>query len=185
VIFFDKFGDGQAERNHSMWGLEKLGAVKAGGSVDAIPPPIFQTSDHHFSVGERSILGGFDEVVGPLLTETASHSEIDVTHSKQTIGRFLTETRIVPLPGLSRAFFAEQFDSQNRISNRFWPKNRSHRKETIKPFLTGARTAFSAAQFRAEFRTEAKAQCKKECGSRDASEQGKIASNMRKEKELL
>jgi hypothetical protein len=123
------------------------------------------------------------------LTETASHSEIDVTHSKQTTGRFLTETRIVPLPGFHRAFLAEQFDSENRISNRFWPKNRSCRKETIKPFLTGARIPISVSQFRAEFCTEFTpkqgAQRKKESGSRDASEQGKIASNIRKEKETL
>jgi hypothetical protein len=36
------------------------------------------------------------EVAGmsSFLTETAQHSEIDVTHSKQTTGEFLTETRI-------------------------------------------------------------------------------------------
>jgi hypothetical protein len=33
------------------------------------------------------------------------------------------------------------------ISNRFWPKNRSYRKQTIKPRLTGARTAFSDSSF--------------------------------------
>jgi hypothetical protein len=31
----------------------------------------------------------------------------------------------------------------SRISNRFWPKNRSYSKQTTKPCLTGARTAFS------------------------------------------
>jgi hypothetical protein len=118
------------------------------------------------------------------LTETASHSEIDVTHSKQTTDEFLTETAIVPLPGVSRAFFAEQFDSKNRISNRFWPKNRSYRKETIKPFLTGARTPISVSQFRAEFRTESQSQRRKECRSRDAAEQGKIPLHIRIEKEL-
>jgi hypothetical protein len=30
-------------------------------------------------------------------------------------------------------------------SNRFWPENRSYRKQTIKPCLTGARTAFSGS----------------------------------------
>ena len=120
-----------------------------------------------------------------LLTETASLSEIDVTHSKQTTDEFLTETGIVLLPGFSRAFFAEQFDSHNRISNRFWPKNRSYRKEAIKPFLTGARTAFRVAQFRSEFRTELQAQRKKECRSREAAEQGKIPLHIRNEKELL
>jgi hypothetical protein len=141
------------------------------------------------------------------LPGSAQNVECDVTRTKQTIGEFLpgattacprsafhhgffrsseflTETRIVPLPGFSRAFFAERFDSQNRISNRFWPKNRSDRKEAIKPFLTGARTAFSVKQFSAEFRTELQAQRKKECRSRDAAEQGKIPLHIRNEKEL-
>jgi hypothetical protein len=37
------------------------------------------------------------------------------------------------------------------ISNRFWPKNRSYRKQTIKPRLTGARTAISDFRFLAPF----------------------------------
>jgi hypothetical protein len=36
-------------------------------------------------------------------------------------------------------------------SNRFWPKNRSYRKQAIKPCLTGARTAFSDSGFCAVF----------------------------------
>jgi hypothetical protein len=35
--------------------------------------------------------------IGPFLTETAQHSEFAVTHSKQTTGEFLTETRIASL----------------------------------------------------------------------------------------
>jgi hypothetical protein len=35
----------------------------------------------------------------------------------------------------------------SRISNRFWAKNRSYRKQTIKPCLTGARTAFNDSHF--------------------------------------
>src|SRR5580704_13206343 len=39
-----------------------------------------------------------------------------------------------------RIVFNDKFSPQNRISNRFWPKNRSHRKQTIKPRLTGSRS---------------------------------------------
>jgi hypothetical protein len=35
----------------------------------------------------------------------------------------------------------------SRISTRFWPKSRSYRKQTIKPCLPGARTAFSDSRF--------------------------------------
>jgi hypothetical protein len=62
-------------------------------------------------------------------------------------------------------------------------------EQTTGEFLTGARTAIDVPQFRAEFCTKftpkQSAQHKKESGSRDASEQGKIASNIRKEKETL
>jgi hypothetical protein len=38
------------------------------------------------------------------------------------------------------------------ISNRFWLKNRSYRKQKTKPCLTGARTAFSDSRFSRDFR---------------------------------
>jgi len=43
------------------------------------------------------------------------------------------------------------------ISNRFWPKNRSYRKQTIKPRLTGARNPISNLQFLAPFLASASA----------------------------
>ena len=46
-----------------------------------------------------------------------------------------------PLGGLARHVFREGFGSQNCISNRFWPKNRSYSKQRIKPRLTGSRFA--------------------------------------------
>ena len=49
---------------------------------------------------------------------------------------------LAPTPGKSRAIwnvFDEEFSPQNRISNRNWPKNRSHRKQTSRPRLTGTR----------------------------------------------
>ena len=38
-----------------------------------------------------------------------------------------------------RIVFNDKFSPQNRISNRFWSKNRSYRKQTNKPRLTGSR----------------------------------------------
>jgi len=46
-----------------------------------------------------------------------------------------------PFGGLARGVFREEFGSQNRISNRFWPKNRSYSKQRIRPSLTGSRFA--------------------------------------------
>ncbi len=47
--------------------------------------------------------------------------------------------------------FGERSGSQNRISNRFWLKNRSCRKQTIKPRLTGSRIACIDSLFFAQF----------------------------------
>src|ERR1700726_86670 len=47
--------------------------------------------------------------------------------------------------------FGEGFGSHNRISKRNWPKNRSYRKQTIKPGLTGTRIAFSDSLHFAQF----------------------------------
>src|SRR5580658_4198341 len=38
-----------------------------------------------------------------------------------------------------RIVFHQEFSRQDRISNRFWSRNRSRRKQTIKPCLTGSR----------------------------------------------
>jgi len=46
-----------------------------------------------------------------------------------------------------RIVFKESFSTQNRISNRFWTKNRSHRKQTTKPLLTGSRFAHKQFSF--------------------------------------
>jgi hypothetical protein len=46
-----------------------------------------------------------------------------------------------------RIVFKERFSRQNRISNRFWTKNRSYRKQTTKPPLTGSRFAHRQFSF--------------------------------------
>jgi hypothetical protein len=53
-----------------------------------------------------------------------------------------------PLPynmGSLTQQFAPKIVQFSPICNRFWPKNRCSRKQTTKPLLTGARTAFSRA----------------------------------------
>ena len=76
------------------------------------------------------------------LTETNPHSEIAVTHSKQTTATFLTETRI--------AHFAFRMVSREPRNSAFLTGSGSQteidvtrRKQTTKKFLTGARTAIS------------------------------------------
>jgi len=95
----------------------------------------------------------------PLLIDSALPTEFRATHRKQTTEKFLTGARTH-----IRIFNFSPFTTQNlaqliqphryqtnpkrsknctssRISNRFWSKNRSHRKQTIKPSLTGSRFA--------------------------------------------
>src|SRR3984885_9640197 len=92
----------------------------------------------------------------PLLTDSAPQTEFHATPSKQTTEKILTGARTH-----IRIFNFSPFTTQNltqliqrrryptnpkrsnnrasrHISNRFWLKNRSHRKQTIKPCLTGS-----------------------------------------------
>jgi uncharacterized protein YqeY len=71
--------------------------------------------------------------------------------------RLLQAQPVAPTPLLSRQHRAkcsaklgesEQFSGK---SNRNWLKNRSYRKQTIKPCLTGARTAHSDSRFSRDF----------------------------------
>ena len=52
---------------------------------------------------------------------------------------YLTLASAVRKSRAIRIVLSEKFSTQNCISNRFWPKNRSYRKQTIKPCLTGSR----------------------------------------------
>jgi hypothetical protein len=179
-----------------MCGAEKFGAASGEGKTGAIVPPISHPPTRHFSLNNRQIRSGFYKAFLPFLPGSAQNIENDVTYSKQSIGeflpgatttcsvaQFLTETRIALLISMPGPLFAEEFSSQNRISNRFWAKNRSRTKETIKPSLTGSRFASKELQLRDEFRAAPDAQRKKESASRDASEQGKIPLKAQNEKE--
>jgi hypothetical protein len=68
---------------------EKFGAVSGEGRTDGIIPPISQHPTRHFSPHNRQIGSRFDQVVIPLLTGTSSKTGCDVTHSKQSIRKFL------------------------------------------------------------------------------------------------
>jgi hypothetical protein len=179
-----------------MCSAEKFGAASGEERTSAIVPPNPHDPRRHFSPNKRRIRSGFDKRFLPFLPGSAQNIENDVTYSKQSIGkflpgatttcsiaRFLTEIRVALLTSMPGPFFAKEFSSQNRISNRFCTKNRSCRKETIKPSLTGSRFAFKVLQSLIEFRTAPHAQRKKESASRDASEQGKIPLKALNEKE--
>ena len=179
-----------------MCSAEKFGAASDVRRTGTTVPPISRHPTRDFSPNNRLIRSRFYQLVATFLPGSAQNVENDVTYSKQSIGeflpgatttcsvaQFLTETRIALLTSLPGPFFAEEFGSQNCISNRFCTKNRSHTKETIKPSLTGSRFAFKVLQLRDEFRTAPDARRKKESASRDASEQGKIPLNAQNEKE--
>jgi hypothetical protein len=57
--------------------------------------------------------------------------------------------RKTPPPTLKREPFSQ---TGCTTFNRFWPKNRSYRKQTIKPCLTGARMHFRETAFSSNFR---------------------------------
>jgi len=179
-----------------MCSAEKFGAASGERRTSAILRPISHHPTRHFFPNKRQIRSGFKKGFPPFLPGSAQNIESDVTYSKQSIGKFLpgatttcsvaqflTETRIALLISMPGPLFAEEFSSQNCISNRFCTKNRSYTKETIKPSLTGSRFAFKVLQSRDEFRAAADAQRKKESASRDASEQGKIPLKAQNEKE--
>jgi hypothetical protein len=179
-----------------MCSAEKFGAASSERTTDAILPPISPHPTRHFSPNNRLIRSGFYKGFLPFLPGSAQNIENDVTYSKQSIrkflpgatttcsvAQFLIETRIASLARSPKPVFAEKFRPQNCISNRFCTKNRSYRKETIKPLLTGSRFAFKVLQPRDEFRIPLDARLKKESASRDASEQCKIPQNAQNEKE--
>ena len=102
----------------------------------------------------------------PLLTGTASQTEFHATYSKQTSEKILTGARTH-----IRIFNFSPFTTQNlvqliqrrryltnpkrsngrashHISNRNWPANRSHGKQTIKPHLTETRISHPGSRNR-------------------------------------
>src|ERR1700722_13868009 len=166
-----------------MCSAEKFGAASGERRTGAIVPPISHHPTHHFSPNKRQIRSAFERGFLPFLPGSAQNIENDVTYSKQSIAKFLTETRIALLISMPGPLFAEEFSSQNCISNRFCTKNRSCRKEMIKPSLIGSRFACKGLQSPAEFRAAPHAPRKKESASRDASEQGKIPLKAQNEKE--
>ena len=189
MIIFDKFGDGQAERNRT---------------VSVFPSNRRQT-DGIDSVHSRRLIRANLRLqrLDPLSNRELDLLERGLSHCKQreatnsnrelsTVCTFgapsaLTRDRVaVSLRGPRIA------GRNSRPSAPFLTGSASQtefvvtsRKQTMGKIRTGARTAIKDAQFRAEFRTESHAQAEKECRSRDAAEQSKIPLHTRNEKELL
>jgi hypothetical protein len=76
-----------------MCSAEKFGAASSEEMTSAIVPPISRHPTRHFSTNNRLIRSGFCKWSRPLLIDSSSQTEFDVTHSKQSIRKFLTGAR--------------------------------------------------------------------------------------------
>ena len=99
-----------------MWNTEKFGALSGRRQVAALRPPIFLNPKGvhgqgklHFGFDTGLVLSGFYEEFRPFLTGSASQTEIAVTHSKQSIGAFLTGSRIARKRSSTQSKFSPEF----------------------------------------------------------------------------
>jgi hypothetical protein len=113
---------------------------------DLIPPPSPPFLPSSLAAKKLSI----SSFPAAFLTETDPHSEIAVTHSKQTTAPFLTETRIghfgsrMPSRDARNSAFLTGSGSQTEC-------NVTYSKQTTGTFLTGATTAYKPSAFRNPF----------------------------------
>jgi hypothetical protein len=179
-----------------MWSTEKLGAVSGRRQEATLRPPVDPTlappPSREFAVpvqppatrlprrrmGHSSLACPEEGRAAEFLTETDSHSEIVVTHSKQRSGAFLTGTRIGYqairnltnlLPGMlaggrgSRSLFCpptalifigfcEEFRPFLTGSAPQTEFDVTLSKQTTEKFLTGARIPFRRHQVSQDFR---------------------------------
>jgi hypothetical protein len=91
-----------------MCSAEKFGAVSGEGRTGAIFPPISHDPTRHFCSNNRKIRSRFDEVVKLFLPGFGSQAECDVTHSKQSIRKFL--------PGATTTCSVAQFPTEFRTA---------------------------------------------------------------------
>jgi tetratricopeptide (TPR) repeat protein len=69
--------------------------------------------------------------------------------------KWLFRTGLATSSRLVQREFGGEYGLLDNISTRFWPKSRSYRKQKIKPFLPGARTAYRVLLFLAQFPSSA------------------------------
>ena len=117
MIIFEKFGGGQAEKSRALPvfpdhpsgnvtralpALTKEWTTKGSGSQSGKRLSRSAVAAPSISMRERTVVllrgprnaAPASRPPAPFLTETGSQTETAVTHSKQTTGEFLTETRI-------------------------------------------------------------------------------------------
>jgi hypothetical protein len=93
--------------------------------------------------------GGRFSGARPLLAQPPSRQTVPTAKKFREIPLFGSQTVQRDARSASRALSRDvQFCD---VSNRFWRKNRSYRKQTTKPCLTGARTAIGDARFSRDF----------------------------------
>jgi hypothetical protein len=183
MIIFDKFGDGQSERNRS---------------VPVFPDNPMRT---HGRI-QVSLLG--PRVASHAPRAPLSNRELDLlerplSHCKQgkatvsnrelsTIDNAPKVVNLVPFWISERPSRALISAPNFRRLTTFLPgsdrKVEVTEKKRLNPVYPGLELHVTVAQSRAEFPTESQAQSEKDCRSRDAAEQSKIPLTIRNEKEL-
>ncbi|MGD0404836.1 MAG: hypothetical protein ABSB66_16760 [Candidatus Acidiferrales bacterium] len=194
MIIFDKFGDGQSERNRSGMN-EQL-------SRPALVSPSAMSTHGWIADSLRGIRVAGHGPRWPLSNRELNLLERHLSHCRQkkatvsnrelsTIRNFaatsaLARDRVAVLPRGPRiagrgsrplAPFLTGSASQTEFDV-------TPTKQKVEKFLTGARTTFKVAQFRPEFQPKSQPQREPDCRSRDAAEQGKIPLHTPTEKEL-
>jgi hypothetical protein len=198
VIIFDKFGGGQSERNRSVpvspnnpmrivtrvSPLRLLVLMKkrhpslreprvasheprmpiSNRELDLLERPLSHCKQRKATVSNRE-LSTIRDSTG---IDTANSSQVSEGPSSAAVSD-LNSRKLTP--------FLTGSGSQTEFAV-------TCSRQTLKKFLTGARTAMKVAQFRPEFEPKSQAQREKECRSRDAAEQGKLPLHIRNAKEL-
>jgi hypothetical protein len=172
MIIFDKFGDGQSERNRSGMN-EQL-------SRPALVSPSAMSTHGWIADSLRGI-----RVAGHGPRWPLSNRELSTIRNFAATSA-LARDRVAVLPRGPRiagrgsrplAPFLTGSASQTEFDV-------TPTKQKVEKFLTGARTTFKVAQFRPEFQPKSQPQREPDCRSRDAAEQGKIPLHTPTEKEL-
>ena len=154
MIIFDKFGDGQSERNRSVPAFPN-NSMRTVTRVSPLRPLALtkeETKERHPSgMTERLSRSALVPI-----SESPSRAPISDANFRQ-----LTTF----LPGSGRKVEVTE-------------------KKRLNPVYPGLELHVTVAQFHAEFHTESQAQRESECRSRDAAEQSKLPLHTRIEKEL-
>jgi hypothetical protein len=192
MIIFDKFGDGQGERNRS--GISERLSSSSLVAPSAVsmrgPIPVSVREPRVASHEQRTPLSNRE--LDLLERHLSRCKQRKATVSNRELSPVCNSTRIATAnssqvsESRSRAPIS---DANFRRQTAFLPGSGQKVEVTEKKRLNHVYPALEmhvgAVQFRAEFQLEWQTRSEKESGSRDAAEQGKLPLHIRNAKELL